>query len=146
MSLWHTPQARTLMRTCPGPGFGISRSTISKSPPDLEICAAFIGATPTFVVAMMPPMNLKDNARKQLLPARRNLDCLTGSGSLKERRTKYLANSFLNTFDARPIKSGRRAITKLGENQEVGPSSRGCLCQLSLLPVRLAGNLFIARP
>jgi len=62
-------------------------------------------------------MNLKDNARKQLLPARRNLDCLTGSGSLKERRTKYLANSFLNTFDARPIKSVRRAITKLGEKK-----------------------------
>src|SRR5215472_3315902 len=40
------------MRTCPAPGFGISRSTISKSPPALEICAAFIGAIPTLVVAM----------------------------------------------------------------------------------------------
>ena len=30
-SLWQTPQACTLMRTCPAPGLGISRSTISKS-------------------------------------------------------------------------------------------------------------------
>src|SRR6266481_350924 len=40
------PQACTLMRTSPAPGFGISRSTISKSPPGFEICAAFIGAIP----------------------------------------------------------------------------------------------------
>src|ERR1700686_2092712 len=55
ISLWQTPQACTLMRTCPAPGLGISRSTISKSAPGLETCAAFIGATATFEVAMMPP-------------------------------------------------------------------------------------------
>src|SRR5262249_12520157 len=48
-SLWHTPQAFTLMRTSPVPGFGISRSTISKSAPGLGTCAAFI------IVAMSPP-------------------------------------------------------------------------------------------
>src|SRR5215831_12603614 len=41
-SLWHTPQACTLILTCPAPGLGIFRSTISKSPPGLEICATFI--------------------------------------------------------------------------------------------------------
>ena len=34
-SLWQTPQACTLIRTCPAPGSGISRSTIS------EICSGF---------------------------------------------------------------------------------------------------------
>src|ERR1700751_1069958 len=41
-SLWQTPQASTLMRTCPGPGRGISRSTNSKSPLALETCATLI--------------------------------------------------------------------------------------------------------
>src|ERR1700722_3238857 len=58
-SLWQTPQACTLMRTCPAPGFGISRSTISNSPPALEICAAFMGAIAIFVVAMFSPLNFK---------------------------------------------------------------------------------------
>src|SRR6266581_8861175 len=56
-SLWHTPQACTLIRTCPASGFGISRSTISKSAPGFGICAAFIGAIANFVVAMTPPKN-----------------------------------------------------------------------------------------
>src|ERR1700722_3023409 len=56
-SLWQTPQACTLMRTCPTPGWGISRSTISKSAPRLGICAAFIGAISILVVAMLSPVN-----------------------------------------------------------------------------------------
>src|SRR5579863_9989890 len=51
-SLWHTPHAWTLISTCPAPALGISRSTISNSPPAFEICATFIGANPTFVVAI----------------------------------------------------------------------------------------------
>src|SRR5215831_4004220 len=47
------------MRTSPAPGFGISRSTISKSPPGFEICATFIGAIPTFVVAIISPLNFQ---------------------------------------------------------------------------------------
>src|SRR6266566_614958 len=42
------------MRTCPVPGCGTSRSTISKSPPGLGTCTAFIGANATLVVAMLP--------------------------------------------------------------------------------------------
>src|SRR5205823_13441103 len=76
-SLWQTPQACTLMRTCPTPGLGISRSTISKSAPALGICAAFIGAFATVVVAINPPINcqplLKSTYRNwrgdQTLPA-----------------------------------------------------------------------------
>src|SRR6185369_8410938 len=56
-SLWQIPQACTLMRTCPAPGLGISRSTISKSPPALGTCATFIGATPILVVAILPPFS-----------------------------------------------------------------------------------------
>src|SRR5277367_2684859 len=51
-SLWHTPQACTLMRTCPAAGSGISRSTISKSPPGLEICAACMGAASGFAAIL----------------------------------------------------------------------------------------------
>src|ERR1700683_1233355 len=51
-SLWQIPQACTFTRTCPAVGLGISRSTISKSPPGLGTCTAFIGAIPTFVVAI----------------------------------------------------------------------------------------------
>src|SRR2546421_963672 len=54
-SLWQTPQACTLIRTCPTPGLGISCSTIWKSAPGLGICATFIGATATLVVAINPP-------------------------------------------------------------------------------------------
>src|SRR6266567_5433168 len=56
-SLWQTPQACTLIRTCPAPGSGISRSTIWKSDPGLETCATFIVATATVVVAINPPVN-----------------------------------------------------------------------------------------
>jgi hypothetical protein len=52
MSLWQTPQASTLTRTSPASGFGISRSTISKSAHGLGTCATFIGAIPNLVVAM----------------------------------------------------------------------------------------------
>src|SRR6266436_9276987 len=50
------PQAWTLMRTSPGPGLGISRSVISKSPPGLGTCTTFIAATAGFAVAMVPPL------------------------------------------------------------------------------------------
>src|SRR3989442_4897861 len=41
------PQACTRMRTCPAPGLGISRSTISKSAPGFGTCATFIFAIET---------------------------------------------------------------------------------------------------
>src|SRR5215211_2650893 len=37
-SLWQTPQACTLIRTCIGPGSGMSRSTISKGALGLDTC------------------------------------------------------------------------------------------------------------
>src|SRR6267154_5051065 len=66
-SLWHTPQACTLMSTCPAPGLGISRSTISKSPPALEICATFIGAIATLVVAINASYEFSSFVEKHLL-------------------------------------------------------------------------------
>src|SRR5882762_3779273 len=50
------PQAWTLMRISAAPGFGISRSVISKSLPGLGTCATFIVATAGFAVAMVPPL------------------------------------------------------------------------------------------
>src|SRR5216684_7914029 len=55
-SLWQSPQACTLIRTCPTPGSGISRSTIWKSAPGLETCANFIVVIAIAVVAINPPM------------------------------------------------------------------------------------------
>src|ERR1700745_3140217 len=74
-SLWQTPQACTLMRTCPAPGSGISRSTISKPAPGLEICATFICVAAigtTLLVAINPPMKFQ-----RLL--RRACDCRRGA-------------------------------------------------------------------
>src|SRR5579864_7484919 len=68
-SLWQTPQACTLIRTCPASGVGISRSTISKSAPGLETCAAFICAIfigTTLLVAINPPMNFGHEVGKRL--------------------------------------------------------------------------------
>src|SRR6266851_2883297 len=56
-SLWQTPQACTLIRTCPTPGSGISRSTIRKSAPGLDTCATFIVPIAIAVVAINPPLN-----------------------------------------------------------------------------------------
>src|SRR5450432_217179 len=55
-SLWQTPQACTLTRTCPTPGLGISLSTISKSAPGFGIRATFIGVIATLEVAMLSPI------------------------------------------------------------------------------------------
>src|SRR5260370_23509242 len=44
LSLWQIPQACTRMRTCPAPGLGISRSTISKFAPGLGTWTTFIFA------------------------------------------------------------------------------------------------------
>ncbi len=43
MSLWHTPQASTRSRTCPGPGSGTGSST-SSSEPGVRTCIARIVA------------------------------------------------------------------------------------------------------
>src|SRR5208283_6166706 len=50
-SLWQIPQACTLIRTDPAPGFGISRSTISKGPPGRETCTArILGIVPPAII------------------------------------------------------------------------------------------------
>src|SRR5438552_13539925 len=48
-SLWQMPHACTLIRTDPGTGSGIGRSTISKGPFGRETCT-------TRIVAMVPPV------------------------------------------------------------------------------------------
>src|SRR6516162_10437423 len=125
------------MRTCPAPGLGISRSTISKSPPALEICAAFIGATPTFVVAMMPPDESRPYRLKHLLTVRRDpwslrlfFALLVRAPSRPERETKCGGyprlrpgsaqdrDSFLKSFDARPIESVLRGHRGLAEARQ----------------------------
>src|SRR4051794_7640203 len=48
-SLWQTPQAWTLIRTDPGPGSGIGRSTSSRGPPARETWATRIVALRMFI-------------------------------------------------------------------------------------------------
>src|SRR5262249_14729639 len=48
-SLWQTPQAWTLIRTDPGPGSGIGRSTRSRGPPGRETWATRIVAMRMFI-------------------------------------------------------------------------------------------------
>src|SRR6202020_868250 len=55
-SLWQTPQACTLIRTCPASGVGISRSTTWRPSPGLETCAAFMVPIATCAVAINPPV------------------------------------------------------------------------------------------
>src|SRR6516162_809836 len=74
------------MRTSPAPGFGISRSTISKSPPGLEICATFIGAIATLVVAINPPMIFSCWSQIQLLRTFTHHLPWTPGESFQERR------------------------------------------------------------
>src|SRR5713226_5019752 len=86
-SLWQTPQACTLIRTCPAPGSGISRSTIWKPAPGLEIWATFMVATAT-VVAVNPPLSLSDIVEKQLL------HFLAERSTLLAARLPHLENDF----------------------------------------------------
>src|SRR5262250_1520178 len=87
MSLWQTPQACTRMRTSPVPGLGISRSTISKPAPGLEICSTFMVATAT-VAATNPPLNLSNIVEKQLL------QFLAERSTLLAARLLHLENDF----------------------------------------------------
>src|SRR5229473_5222376 len=87
MSLWQTPQACTLIRTRPAPGSGISRSTIWKPAPGLEIWATFMVATAT-VVAINPPLSLSDIVEKQLL------HFLAERSTLLAARLPHLENDF----------------------------------------------------
>src|SRR5215467_2988893 len=57
-SLWHTPQAWTLILTSRLPGSGISRSVIWKSAPGSGTCATFIVATAIVEGVIKPPSGL----------------------------------------------------------------------------------------
>src|SRR5262249_45266708 len=122
-SLWQTPQACTLIRTSRAPGSGISRSTISKSPLGLEICAAIIGASDGFAatlsVAINPPASFSVVSKHY--PCRRgDRSILPGqarrpSGSLK------VANRLLDLFsrqnivcDVAEVDQSRSISVKLG--------------------------------
>src|SRR5262249_28848748 len=100
-SLWQTPQACTLMRTSPAPGSGTSRSTISKSPPGLEIWATFIGAKAgfgaTLNVAISPPVNFGCEF-KSTYRCQAPVYCLTNECATRPRGTHhYMECSFITT-------------------------------------------------
>src|SRR5215472_12058701 len=114
-SLWQTPQACTLMRTSPAPGFGISRSTISKSPPGFEICATFIGAIPTFVVAIISPLNFQ----QILISLCDRSVAYLPSSTLDSRRDLPVTNYLLNAWVPRTDKTNlhaknQRSVTDTG--------------------------------
>src|SRR3989442_1246480 len=68
VSLWQMPQAWTLIRTVPGPGSGISRSTISKGAFGRETCTArILGITPpSTILAWLSRYSFSHPPRHQL--------------------------------------------------------------------------------
>src|SRR5262249_17740129 len=73
-SLWQMPQACTLIRTVPGPGSGIGRSTISKGPFGRETWATRIlaivrssGRTPSWTVFPQPSVYAGDQTGQRIL-------------------------------------------------------------------------------
>src|SRR5215469_17917935 len=103
------------MRTSPAPGFGISRSTISKSPPGFEICATFIGAIPTFVVAIISPLNFQ----QILISLCDRSVAYLRSSTLDSRRDRPVTNYFLNAWVLRTDKTNlhaknQRSVTGTG--------------------------------
>src|SRR6266851_2918303 len=97
-SLWQMPQACTRMRTCPAPGFGISRSTISKSAPGFGTCATFIFAIETLHFLFW--IHAKNfDAR---LAQSDTLQCAT-----KERKKKKFCRDFRSDAQARQLTHGR---------------------------------------
>src|SRR5713101_9684727 len=90
-SLWQMPQACTRMRTCPAAGFGISRSTISKSAPGFGTCATFIFAIET--------LRFSFGIYAQNLDARL-VRTDTSRGGADERSEKKFCNDFRSDAQA----------------------------------------------
>src|SRR6266850_4665694 len=86
------PQACTRIRTCPAPGFGISRSTISKSAPALGTCTTFIFAIATLRSFLVLDLRLQLDARP--------LKTDTTRGVADERRKKKFCNDFRSDAQA----------------------------------------------
>src|SRR5712664_2717549 len=97
-SLWQMPQACTRIRTCPAPGLGISRSTISKSAPGFGTCTTFILAIET-----LPSSSW---IRVQNLDAPL-LKTDTSRGAAGERSWKKFCNDFRS--DAQALRLTRAA-------------------------------------
>src|SRR5439155_26394892 len=124
-SLWHTPQACTLMRTCPVPRLGISRSTIWKPDPGLEICATFIVVTATVVVAINPPTNRQLFAIKPESWRPKQLDEGIGERQIRLARCSADAREFAKHRECFSLWSCRHiprnpAIQTLGHTFEIG--------------------------
>src|SRR6267142_4299326 len=97
-SLWQMPQACTRIRTCPAPGLGISRSTISKSAPGFGTCATFILAIETL------PSSSWIHVQNLDAPL---LKTDTSRGAADERSCKKFCNDFRS--DAQALRLTRAA-------------------------------------
>src|SRR5216683_2945319 len=97
-SLWQMPQACTRMRTCPAAGFGISRSTISKSAPGFGTCATFIFAIETLRSSNLdssPELGCACRAKRHI------------AMRYKERKKKKFCRDFRSDAQARQLTHGR---------------------------------------
>src|SRR5262245_36377357 len=72
------PQASTFIRTCPALGWGMSRSTSSKFPRGLLICAAFIFSPINFPLSRCVNLHLRETAVDEQLYSR-DVTCVGGS-------------------------------------------------------------------
>src|SRR5216684_4632589 len=95
------PQACTRIRTCPAPGLGISRSTISKSAPGFGTCATFIFAIET--------LRFSFGIYAQNLDARL-VRTDTSRGGADERSEKKFCNDFRS--DAQALRLTRAVLPR----------------------------------
>src|SRR6185436_3519037 len=94
------------MRTCPAPGLGISRSMTWKSPPGLVICATFIVAIATCVVAMVvSPLNSSRDFENDFQLDRR---------AKRETRDAIDEAARVSFFAEDVLQQGRRTVGDLG--------------------------------
>src|SRR6266850_162560 len=95
------PQACTRIRTCPAPGLGISRSTISKSAPGFGTCATFIFAIETLRSSFwICGQNLDARA----------LETDTTQGAADRRTKKKFCNDFRS--DAQALRLTRAVLPR----------------------------------
>src|SRR5688572_10226532 len=85
ISLWQTPQAWILMRTVPGVGSGMSRSTTSKGAPGRGTwTASILGMGPSWVMlhARGRRLSRADSLPFQIVPDRGRRDQIEGQGKV----------------------------------------------------------------
>src|SRR5690348_15987972 len=111
-SLWQTPQAWTLIRTDPGPGSGIGRSTSSRGPPGRETWATRIVATGMLLsVCCGVTVGVAVSPESLFLALLRDRDLLGVAGVQDHREEARLRR--LARIPGHPVHRSRRLVERV---------------------------------